>query len=136
MKDPRMISSFLGIQFKQDPITYMEVSQSHYLKGVLQRFNVADCKPKSTQCEVKLQAYENEENKKSNDGDTKRYREIVGSLVYEMTCSRPDLAWIVTKLSQHLNNPTETDWITIKDVLRYIKNSKNDLETIGYSDSD
>ena len=122
------------------------MSQSHYLKGVLQRFNMADCKPKSTPCEVKLQAYENEENKKSNDEDTRRYREIVGSLVYAMTCSRPHLAWIVTKLSQHLNNPTEADWITIKHVLRYIKGSlnhklvfqksKNGLETIGYSDSD
>ena len=124
------------------------MNQSHYLKGVLQRFNMADCKPKITPCEVNLQVYDDHHQDSSSDKtqDTRRYREIVGSLVYAMTCSRPDLAWIVTKLSQHLNNPTEADWITIKHVLRYIKGSlnhklvfkksKDSLEAIGYSDSD
>ena len=148
MKDLGPISYFLGIQFHQDPITYIiEMNQSHYLKGVLQRFNMADCKPKTTPCEVNLQVYDdNQDSSSDKTQDTRRYREIVGSLVYAMTCSRPDLAWIVTKLSQHLNNPTEADWITIKHVLRYIKGSlnhklvfkksKDGLEAIGYSDSD
>ena len=26
------------------------------------------------------------------------YREIVGSLIYAMTCTRPDISWIVSKL--------------------------------------
>ena len=63
-----------------------------------------------------------------------------------MTCSRPDLAWIVTKLSQHLSNPTKADWMTIKHVLRYIKGtvdykltfrkSRSGLKLHGHSDSD
>ncbi len=63
-----------------------------------------------------------------------------------MTCTRPDLAWVVTKLSQHLAIPTETDWMTILHVLQYIKTtldyklvfkkSSNRLKLQGHSDSD
>ena len=35
----------------------------------------------------------------------KVYREIVGSLIYEITCTRPDINWIVSKLSQTLAKP-------------------------------
>ena len=61
-----------------------------------------------------------------------------------MTCSRPRLSWIVTKLSQHLSKPTKTDWMIVKHVLRYVKGtldfklayqkSKNGLQTVGLSD--
>ena len=77
---------------------------------------------------------------------TGSYRKIVGILVYAMTCSRPDLAWVVTKLSQHLANPSGADWMTINHVLRYIsttieykmifKQSKTGLKLLGHSDSD
>ena len=76
----------------------------------------------------------------------RKYREIVGSLVYAMTCTRPDLSWVVTKLSQHLSCPTKADWITVNHVLRYIKGSihkkltftksRSNMKLIGLSDSD
>ena len=118
MKDLGPITWFLGIQFKQTSDS-IEMNQSHYLKGILERFKMSDCKPRSTPCEMKLEVYEqrNEEIKDDNNDD-KRYREIVGSLVYAMTCSRPDLAWVVTKLSQHLAKPTKVDWMMIKHVER------------------
>ena len=44
---------------------------------------------------------------KSSDttDDPRRYCEIVGSLIYAMTCTRPDLCWVVSRLSQHLAEP-------------------------------
>ena len=145
MKDLGEISYFLGIQFKQQNDS-IEMSQSYYLTHVLERFKMADCKPRSTPCEAKLEAYDAPSNEYPFEHNVKKYREIVGSLVYAMTCTRPDLAWIITKLSQHLENPTEVDWMTIKHVLRYIKGSlehklvykksKNGLKLIGHSDSD
>ena len=80
--------------------------------------------------------------------DVRRYRGIVGSLIYAMTCSRPDLAFVVTKLSQSLEKPSNADWITVKHVLRYLKgsadqslfysksNSTGHLRLSGFSDSD
>ena len=63
-----------------------------------------------------------------------------------MVCSRPDLCWVVTKLSQHLDKPNKGDWIMVKHVLRYLKGtldyklvyrkSEGGLTLHGYSDSD
>ena len=118
--------------------------QSRYLKGVLERFDMKDCKPRTTPSELKLDDYDHPAENSADD--VTKYREIVGSLIYAMMCSRPDLAFIVTKLSQNLANPAQGDWITTKHVLRYIKGtlekklmytkSQHGLEIVGYSDSD
>lgn len=50
-----------------------------------------------------------------------RYREAVGSLIYLSTCTRPGISFVVSKLSQHFNEPTVEHWNTVKHVLRYIK---------------
>ena len=75
----------------------------------------------------------------------KMYREIVGSLIYLMTCTRPDLCYVVTYLSQHLSKPMKSHYGMAKQVLRYLKGSNNrclkfvkgtQLKLVGYSDSD
>ena len=63
-----------------------------------------------------------------------------------MTCTRPDLSWIVSKLSQTLSNPKEGDLVAAKHVLRYLKGSINyeicftksnaELQVLAYSNSD
>ena len=57
--------------------------------------------------------------------DQSLYREIVGSLIYVMTGTRPDLCYIVTNLSQHMAKPTESHLTMAKHVLRYIKGTIN-----------
>ena len=53
--------------------------------------------------------------------DPKKYREIIGSLIYAMTCTRLDISWIVSKLSQKLSCPREEDMVAAKHVLRYLR---------------
>ena len=50
-----------------------------------------------------------------------RYREVVGSLTYAVTCTRPDICWVVTRLSQFLSNPRQKHWTVAMHVLRYLK---------------
>lgn len=52
---------------------------------------------------------------------TGKYREAVGSLIYLSTCTRPDISFAVSKLSQHCAEPTQEHWNTIKHVFRYLK---------------
>jgi len=42
-------------------------------------------------------------------------------LIYLATCTRPDIAYAISKVSNHLRNPTEKDWIAVKRILRYLK---------------
>ena len=50
--------------------------------------------------------------------DSKIYREAVGCLIYDMICTRLDICWIVTKLSQYLSKPLKEHWVAVKYVLR------------------
>ena len=91
------------------------MTQSNYLISLLKNYNMDTCKPRSTPCEMKISS--NESGYCNGDGN---YREMVGSLIYAMICSCPDLCYAVIILSQHLVAPTKNDWILLKNVLRYI----------------
>ena len=118
MKDLGELSWFLGTQFKCSG-TSIEVSQRQYIDKVLSKFQMSDCKPKSTPCAFGV---EKECDVSSRElGDPRLYRAIVGSLIYVMTGTRPDLCYVVTKLSQNMAKPTESDLNLAKHVLRYLK---------------
>lgn len=106
---------------------------------VLERFEMSDCKPKPTPSAQKF------EFGSETPADPRRYREAVSSLAYAMTCTRPDICWVVTKLSQVLTNPMKENWVAVKHVLRYLKGTLDyelcyrkcdDLTLTGYSDAD
>ena len=48
--------------------------------------------------------------------------------------SRPDLSYVVTKLSQHLSAPRKYDWIMLKHVFKYIKGTLDYKLTYKKSD--
>jgi hypothetical protein len=39
--------------------------------------------------------------------DTTKYRQLIGSLIYLMTCSRPDISYSVGILSRYMHQPRE-----------------------------
>lgn len=67
-------------------------------------------------------------------------------VIYVMTCTRPDISWIVSKRSQKLSCPRVEDMVAAKHVLRYLKGTidyelcfkkcNGDLNLVAYSDSD
>ncbi|XP_068733401.1 uncharacterized protein [Montipora capricornis] len=138
MKDLGVLSWSLSVQFKcgKDCI---EMNQSK----ILERFNMSDCKPKAVPCE--LGANKAIAVNKSEFENVNLYREIVGSLIYLMTCTRPDLCYVVTYLSQHLSKPMKSHYGMAKQVLRFLKGTHNrclkfvkgtQMKLVGYSDSD
>ncbi|GJY61496.1 zinc finger, CCHC-type containing protein [Tanacetum coccineum] len=55
------------------------------------------------------------------------YSRVIGCLMYVMTCTRPDIAFVVGKLSRYTSNPGTQHWQAIQRVLKYLK------KTIDYS---
>ena len=92
------------------------MTQERYINKVLDKLQMSDCKCKSTPSELKL-----DDENEHETVDPTMYREAVGSLVYAMICTRPDICWAITKLSQHLSRPLKVHWIAVKHVLRYLK---------------
>ena len=87
MKDLGQISSFLGIDFSYENGN-IAMNQTTYLNKLLNRFDMQNCKPKYTPCDMNINKFESEP---SGETDARLYREIVGGLIYAMTCTRPDL---------------------------------------------
>ncbi|GJU70104.1 retrovirus-related pol polyprotein from transposon TNT 1-94 [Tanacetum coccineum] len=75
------------------------------------------------------------------------YSSAVGSLMYAMVCTRPDLAHAVSVVSRYMHNPGKIHWEAFKCILRYLKGTSNiglSFEksraslngVVGYIDSD
>ena len=117
MKDLGELRYFLGIEFSRTE-GCIKMSQKQYSEKVLSRFGMSECNPRKSPC--------NEGLDKDIDNspllrESGLYREIVGSLIYLMTATRPDLSYSVTKLAQKMSNPSENDMNVAKGVLRYLK---------------
>jgi hypothetical protein len=56
---------------------------------------------------------------------TSRYREVVGSLLWLASATRPDLAYAAQSLSRFSTNPGETHWREAKRCLRYLAGTTN-----------
>ena len=76
MKDLGELSRFLGTEFKCSETT-VEMSQSQHTDKVLSKFEMANCKPKSTPCALGV---ENESEVEPRElRDPKLYRQLLES---------------------------------------------------------
>ena len=75
-------------------------------------------RPVSTPMEENFDTTVDDKEKQSID---KPYREILGSLIYIMMGTRPDICFAVSRLSQFISNPREKHWMALKRILRYLK---------------
>jgi len=72
------------------------------------------------------------------------YASVVGSLMYEMVCTRPNIAHAVGTVSRFLSNPGRQHWNAVKWILRYLCGTTclkicfgGDVPTlVGYTHSD
>lgn len=75
---------------------------------------------------------------------TKEYQSYVGTLMYAMLGTRPDIAYSVACVSRYASNPTDQHMKAIKRIFSYLRGSldlqltfRGDLADLaGYSDSD
>ena len=72
------------------------------------------------------------------------FASAVGSLMYAMLCTRPDICYTVGIVSRYHSDLGEEHWIAVKHILKYLRRTRDymlvyssgSLETIGYTDSD
>ena len=49
----------------------------------------------------------------------------IGSIMYAMVCTRPDIAYGVSLLSRYMSNPRRDHWEALKWILRHLKGNAN-----------
>lgn len=120
MVDLKEIKVFLGIKIERSR-NAISLDQSQYLKSVLNKFNMQDCKAVSTPLPNKV----NYEALNSDEKYDAPCRNLIGCLMYVTVCSRPDLSVAVNILSRYTNKNNKELWQCLKRVLRYVKGSLN-----------
>lgn len=117
-KDLGTVKNCLGLEFsrREGQIT---IRQKAYIRDVLVRFGMEECKPVSTPMDsAKLSKARGE----PTPEDLKLpYRELVGALTYLSTGTRPDISFAVSYLAQFNNCFRKEHWTAAKRVLRYLK---------------
>nr|GEV60927.1 zinc finger, CCHC-type [Tanacetum cinerariifolium] len=90
MKDTGEADVILGINIKRENKGIV-ITQSHYIKKILKKLNREDCSPMSTPMNPV-------EKLKPNTGkpvDQLEYSRAIGCLMYAMTSTRPDIAYVL-----------------------------------------
>ena len=49
------------------------------------------------------------------------YASTVGSFMYAILCTRPDICYVVGLVSRYQYSPGEAHWKAVKRILRYLK---------------
>ncbi|GJV78479.1 gag-pol polyprotein [Tanacetum coccineum] len=146
MKDLEPANKILEMQIHRDRVSRkFWLSQKSYVKKILQRFNMQD-KPISTPfpTNVKLSSKLNPSSEKERTEMSRvPYASVVGSLMFAMICTRPDIAHAVGVVSRYMAEPGREHWEAVKRILRYKGTSdvalcygESNLTVTGYVDSD
>ncbi|CAM8993626.1 unnamed protein product [Rhodiola kirilowii] len=120
MKDMGEAEIILGIRLKRVE-GGLALTQSHYIEKVLKKFKYLDCHSVTT-------PFDSSKHLLPNMGDPVsqlEYSRVIGSLMYAMTSTRPNIAFAVGKLSRYTSNPSVDHWQAIHRVLRYLKGTMN-----------
>jgi hypothetical protein len=116
MKDLGEADVILNIKLiKED--SGITLSQSHYVEKVLSQFGFIDSKSSPTPYDPSVTLRKN----KKIARDQLRYSQIIGSLMYLVSTTRPDISFAVCKLSRYMSNPGNDHWHALERVLRYLK---------------
>lgn len=144
MKDIGEATSCVGLSIRQGN-GYIEIDQIHYVKQVLERFGMLNCKAACTPCDINQKLSTSMWNGDNSLVGKVPYQELIGSLLYLSGATRPDIAFAVNNLSRFNAKHSEAHWIALKRVLRYLKGTidmklryertaMNDM--IAYTDAD
>ncbi|KAK2378173.1 hypothetical protein QL285_078757 [Trifolium repens] len=110
----------LGIKIKRENKGIV-ITQSHYIEKILKKFNYENCSPVSTPMDPGEKLMPNI----GKPVDQLEYSRAIGSLMYAMISTRPDIAYAVGKLSRYTSNPSRHHWHAITRVFKYLKGTLN-----------
>jgi hypothetical protein len=126
MSDLGPVQQFLGLQVVRDrQARAIHINQAPYIEALLKRFQMDGCIGISTpmdpncQLEAALPGYT------APKDHLLEYQQVVGSIMYAMLGTRPDLAFTISTLSKYCSNPTPEHAIAAKRTLRYLRKTIN-----------
>nr|GEY12572.1 hypothetical protein [Tanacetum cinerariifolium] len=102
--------------------------QSAYIKKILKQYCMENSKRESIPMQEKLKLSKSQG--ASTPAELKRmqnvpYASAVRSIMYAVRCTRLDVAFAQNVTSRFQQNPGDLHWTTVKNILKYLRNTKN-----------
>ncbi|KAD6453934.1 hypothetical protein E3N88_08640 [Mikania micrantha] len=116
MKDLGEADVILGVKIKR---TWNGISlcQSHYIEQMLKKFDCFELNPVKTPYDPSILLKKNNHESVSQS----EYAKIIGSVMFLMNYTRPDIAYTVSRLSRYTHNPSKEHWSAIHRLMRYLR---------------
>ena len=147
MKDLGETSYILGIKIYRDRSNRMlGLTQSTYIDKVLKRFSMENSKrgliPMSQGIHLSKKHSPNTSEERERMSRIP-YASAIGSIMYAMLCTRPDVAHALSVTSRYQADPGEEHWKAVKNILKYLRRTKDmflvygegELKLEGFTDS-
>ena len=120
MKDLNEVDTILGIKVRKHSGGFA-LCQSHYINKILNKFNHLNIKEANTPYDVSSKLTENTGISVAQI----EYASAIGSLMYTIHCTRPNIFFTVYKLSRFTSNPSLEHWKAMARVLGCLKKTMN-----------
>ncbi|KAL2242583.1 UNVERIFIED_CONTAM: Retrovirus-related Pol polyprotein from transposon TNT 1-94 [Sesamum indicum] len=149
MKNLGNAKQILGMCITRDRKTSsILLNQKPYLLSVLKKFAMENSKPTAVPLAAHFQLSKNQCPQSESEMQKMSkipYSNVIGSIMFLMVCTRPDVAYAISCLSRYMSNPGPPHWEALKWLLRYLRGSENvgikfskhstHAHLIGYVDS-
>jgi hypothetical protein len=126
MTDVGPVQWLLGIEISRDNDGAFLLRQRKYVETMLERFGMADCRPVATPMDVSVHLSADMSPQTDEEQEAMAsvpYRSAVGSLMYLMVSTRPDIAAAVGVVSRFAERPGPQHWVAVKRIFRYLRGS-------------
>ncbi|GKB75240.1 retrotransposon protein, putative, ty1-copia subclass, partial [Tanacetum coccineum] len=129
MKDLGEAAFILGIKIYRDRSKRLiGLGQNDYMDKILKRYKMDNSKRGHIPMQERLGL--NKTQGSSTPKEVKRmqnvpYASAVGSIMYVVRCTRPDVAFAQNITSRFQQNPGESHWTAMKNILKYLRNTKD-----------
>jgi hypothetical protein len=139
MKDLGAAKKILGMRITRDRKNHkLTLSQGEYIEKVLERFRMQNEKPVSTPLASHFKLTKEMCPKTQEEIEYMSrvpYSSTVGSLMYAMVFTRPDIAHAVGVVRRYMNNPGKEHWEEVKWILRYLRGTATHALCFGGSNT-
>lgn len=133
VKDLGEISEYLSVSVTFDPsLNVFLLNQEQYILKLLGDYNMESAFAVQTPVLLSDKARWYEETTPLLDKSGQQcFQALIGSLLYLMHATRPDIAYAVIRLSQFAAHPRDCHWQALKRILRYLKGTSSAALTLG-----
>ena len=129
MKDLGEAAYILGIKIYRDRSRRLiGLSQSTYLDKILKKFRMDESKKGFLPMLQGMKLSKTQSPATTEDREVMEnvpYASAIGSIMYAMLCTRPDVAHAISLTSRYQSDPGLEHWTAVKNIFKYLRRTKD-----------